>query len=198
LFDGLNMQVQGGTLVRVAGPNGTGKTSLLRILCGLLDPSQGEVHWNGSSIRSLREDYWQDLAYVGHLNGVKDDLTVHENLRFALELAGRWTGSADCDAALATFGLAGYEDTLARFLSQGQRRRIALARLQLSLSTPLWILDEPFSALDTRGTETLAALIAEHLARGQIAVLTTHQEVAINAPRELRVDLTAVGAGAIA
>lgn len=192
----MNLRLEAGTLVRVAGPNGTGKTSLLRILCGLLDPTQGEVHWNGRSIRRLREEYWQNLAYVGHLNGVKDDLTVRENLRFSLELAGRPARASECEQALAAFGLAGFEDTAARFLSQGQRRRIALARLQLSAATPLWILDEPFSALDPRGVDTLAELVAQHLARGQIAVLTTHQEVAINAPHELRVDLAAYRASA--
>jgi heme exporter protein A len=196
LFDGLSVRAEAGTLVRVAGPNGTGKTSLLRILCGLLDPSQGEVRWNGSSIRRLREDYWQELVYIGHLNGVKDDLTVRENLRFALDLAGSRTSQEACDPALTAFGLGGYENTPARFLSQGQRRRIALARLHASAATPLWILDEPFSALDTRGTETLGLLISDHLKRGRIAVLTTHQEVTIAAPRELRIDLAALGAGA--
>lgn len=187
----MNLRLEAGSLVRVAGPNGTGKTSLLRILCGLLDPTQGDVHWNGRSIRRLREEYWQNLAYVGHLNGVKDDLTVMENLRFSLELAARPASASECEQALAAFGLAGFEDTAARFLSQGQRRRIALARLQLSTATPLWILDEPFSALDPRGVDTLAELVAQHLARGQIAVLTTHQEVAIKAPHEVRVDLAA-------
>jgi len=189
LFSGLSFAAESGTLLRVAGPNGTGKTSLLRIMCGLLEPTEGEVRWKGANVRRLREDYWKDLVYVGHLNGVKDDLTVRENLRVNAALAGRPAAEAALAQALEQVGLAGFEDTLARFLSQGQRRRVALARLYVSEAVPLWILDEPFTALDVRGVANLSALIARHVDGNGTVVLTTHQEVPVDAARRKRVDL---------
>jgi heme exporter protein A len=190
LFSGLALAVEAGHCLHVAGENGAGKTSLLRILCGLLSPTHGEVRWGGTDIRRLREDYWQTLAYVGHLNGVKDDLTALENVRFAAAMAGH---DADEDAlrrALGAVGLAGFESSQARFLSQGQRRRIGLARLFLARAARLWILDEPFTALDVRGVAALSTLIGEQLERGGIVVLTTHQEVPLPG-RVRRLDLHA-------
>jgi heme exporter protein A len=189
LFSGLALRVEPGTLLRVAGPNGTGKTSLLRMLCGLLQPTQGEIRWRGESIRSLREEYWSALAYVGHLNGVKDDLTAAENLRASAGIAGLDADEGKLRGALDAVGLAGFEDSLARFLSQGQKRRIALARLFLSGGMPLWILDEPFTALDARGVAALSALVARHLADGNIVVFTTHQEVSVDAGRTATIEL---------
>ncbi|HEU0200600.1 MAG TPA: cytochrome c biogenesis heme-transporting ATPase CcmA [Burkholderiaceae bacterium] len=177
LFRGLSFEVAAGVCLHVAGENGAGKTSLLRILCGLLSPSAGEVRWRNESTRSLREAYWAELVYIGHLNGVKDDLTAAENVRFAAALSGHPAAAADIAAGLAALGLAGFKDRPARTLSQGQRRRIALTRLFLAASAPLWILDEPFTALDTRGVAVLVDLIAVHAARGGIVVLTTHQDV---------------------
>src|SRR5512136_2692823 len=191
LFSGLNFAAPGGTLLRIAGPNGTGKTSLLRILCGLLEPVAGEVRWHGKNIRKLREEYWKDLVYVGHMNGVKDDLTVRENLRVNAEVAGRPASPERLADALDQVGLTGFEDRMARFLSQGQRRRVALARLYVSEAVPLWILDEPFTALDVRGVANLSALIARHVEGGGTVVLTTHQEVPVDAARHKRVDLGA-------
>lgn len=189
LFSALALRVDAGTLLRVAGANGTGKTSLLRLLCGLLLPTGGEVRWRGDPIRSLREEYWRSLVYIGHLNGVKDDLTALENLLASAAIAGLDADAASARAALDAVGLSGFEDSLARFLSQGQRRRVALARLYLSGGVPLWILDEPFTALDARGVASLSALVARHLAGGNPVVLTTHQEVPIEAARTEVLDL---------
>jgi heme exporter protein A len=189
LFSGLALRVEPGTLLRVAGANGTGKTSLLRLLCGLLQPTAGEVRWRGEAIRSLKEEYWRHLAYVGHLNAVKDDLTARENLVSSAAIAGLDPDAEAVRGALEAVGLAGFEDSLARVLSQGQRRRIALARLFLSSAVPLWILDEPFTALDSRGVATLGTLVARHLAAGNPVVLTTHQEVPIEAARVEVLDL---------
>src|SRR5215831_13304253 len=130
LFSGLALRVAPGACLHVAGENGSGKTSLLRILCGLMMPSAGTVCWQGESIRRLREAYWEQLAYVGHLNGVKDDLTAAENVHISAAIAGWPADDAQVAAALAGFGLAGFEDRPARTLSQGQRRRVALARLR--------------------------------------------------------------------
>ena len=189
LFAGLEFAVTPGSLLRVAGPNGTGKTSLLRMLCGLLEPAAGEVRWHGQNIRGQREEYWQNLVYVGHLNGVKDDLTVIENLKVAQAVAGRNVEHAVMRGALDAVGLAPYEHTLARRLSQGQRRRVALARLFATTTASLWILDEPFIALDQRGVASLSARIASHVASGNMVVLVTHQDVAIDVPRQQDIEL---------
>jgi heme exporter protein A len=177
LFSGLQLRAGPGTCLHVAGENGSGKTSLLRILCGLLAPVAGEVRWRGEPTRRLREAYWEELAYVGHLNGVKDDLTAAENVHFAAAIAGRPADPAAVAQALRTFALGDFAGRPARTLSQGQRRRIALARLVCAAAVPLWILDEPFTALDTRGVDALGALIGAHLERQGTVVLTTHQDV---------------------
>jgi len=181
LFSGLAFSLAPGALLRVTGANGSGKTSLLRALCGLLMPSAGEVRWNGENVRALREEYWKHLAYVGHADALKDDLTVEENLAIACALAGLQVSASRAGSAIEGFGLSGRERLPARVLSQGQRRRAALARLAVSEALPLWILDEPFAALDAAAVERVQSLVGEHLARGGMVVLTTHQEARIKA-----------------
>lgn len=176
LFHELSFQLPAETLLHVRGRNGSGKTTLLRALCGLLRPDAGSIRWHGENIRDLAEDYNRDLLYFGHLNGIKADLTGLENLRVASTLD---QDPVDEDAifdALCRIGLDGFEDLPTRMLSQGQKKRVALARLILS-KAPLWILDEPFTALDIDAVDLLQQLIAEQVAGGGSVILTTHQEV---------------------
>lgn len=179
LFSGLALRVAAGQLLHVAGDNGSGKTSLLRILCGLLEPASGVVRWGEDRIGAQRDTFHRALRYIGHASGVKDDLTARENLAFAAGLCGVHPDAAAVTQALTAFRLGDYADAPARALSQGQRRRIALARLALGdgAAGSLWILDEPFTALDTRGVGVLTGLLSEHLSRGGCAVVTTHQDV---------------------
>jgi len=189
LFSGLAFSLVPGALLRVSGANGSGKTSLLRALCGLLAPSAGEVRWNGENVRKLREDYATHLLYVGHADALKDDLTVAENLEVACSLAGLPVSTSRATAAIEALGLGGREQRPARALSQGQRRRAVLARLAVSESLPLWILDEPFAALDAAAVERVRSLVGGHLARGGMVVLTTHQEARIDAPSATDIQL---------
>jgi len=182
LFHGLDVAIREGDLIRVTGENGSGKTSLLRILCGLLTPSAGDVRWNGAPIRSLREEYSRQLVYIGHAPAVKGDLTAAENLSIGCALAGMPVSREQVGNALAAFGLSA-GDVPVRRLSQGQRRRAALARLFLSSQTPLWFLDEPFAALDEGAAGRVEEHIASHVARGAAVVYTTHQEVSLGATR---------------
>ena len=191
LFRGLEFAVGPGELLRVAGENGSGKTSLLRMVCGLSLPAAGDIRWHGESIRRLREDYWKDLVYVGHANALKDDLTAQENLRIGSAIAGLTPAPDDTLAALEAFGVLTCADLPARVLSQGQRRRVSLAKLAVSRSRPLWILDEPFTALDKAAVAHLQALIADHVSGGGTVMLTTHQEVAIAAGVTRQLDLSA-------
>ncbi len=180
LLHGLSLTLAAGELLRVAGENGSGKTTLLKILCGLLDPDAGEVRWRGRSIRTLREEYSGHLVFLGHAPAVKDELTAAENLAIACTLAGRPAARQAVTEALARYGLP-EEPIPVRRLSQGQRRRAALARLILSAEAPLWLLDEPFAALDASAARLTEELIARHVAGGGAAIYTTHQEANIGA-----------------
>jgi heme exporter protein A len=188
LISGLDFSVAGRTLLHVQGPNGSGKTTLLRTLCGLLQPQGGDILWDGESISRLKEDYCRDVLYLGHLNGIKNDLTGIENLRVAATLDGDQVTDQDIWDALSRMGLAGFEDLPTKVLSQGQKRRVALARLLLS-SAKLWVLDEPFVALDAKAVELLQSLIADHVAGGGMAILTTHQEVPLTSGQIQRLKL---------
>ena len=180
LFAGLGFRLEAGELLYLRGHNGSGKTSLLRMLCGLLPPAAGEIRWRGQPIGKLGEDYRRELCFLGHHNAIKEELTPLENLLTAAVLADEPLDEAQALDALETLGLAGREDLACRYLSQGQKRRVALARL-VSERRPLWLLDEPFVALDAAAVELVAGLIGVHLQRGGLAVLTTHQPVEIAA-----------------
>ena len=180
LFAGLGFRLDAGELLYLRGHNGSGKTSLLRMLCGLLPPAAGEIRWRGQPIGKLGEDYRRELCFLGHHNAIKEELTPLENLLTAAVLADEPLDEDQALDALETLGLAGREDLACRYLSQGQKRRVALARLA-NERRPLWLLDEPFVALDTTAVECVAGLIGAHLQRGGLAVLTTHQPVEIAA-----------------
>lgn len=189
LIGDLSFTLTPGTLLLVTGSNGSGKTSLLRALCGLLAPIAGEIRWHGENIRSLREDYWKNLLYIGHNNGLKGDLTAGENLAALCALGGVETSAAQRQSALAQFGLADRSHSATKSLSQGQRRRTALARLALCTALPLWVLDEPFAALDSAAITDLQGTVSQHLGNGGAVVMTTHQDVRIAAPTVTRLNL---------
>lgn len=166
--------------MQVGGPNGSGKTSLLRMLCGLSAPAHGEIRWRGETIRSLGEVYYRALTYLGHLSGAKDDLTAIENLRISSALAGVEIDERKARDALQHIGLKGRELLPVKVLSQGQKKRVALARLLVS-DTTLWILDEPLAALDIHAIKLIKELLEKHLTQGGMVVMTTHQEIDIAA-----------------
>ena len=184
LFTGVELHLERGQWAHVRGANGCGKTSLLRILAGLAQPESGEVRWNGEAIGRDRSAWNADLLYLGHHAAVKDELTPVENLRAANELEGHGLSDEDAMRALRRFGLKGREDLPVRFLSAGQRRRVLLART-LTRPADAWILDEPLTALDAHAIEDFSALVADHLARGGIAVVTSHQALPLAGGRDL-------------
>jgi heme exporter protein A len=177
LFRNLSFRVEAGQALRVRGENGAGKTSLLRMVAGLSPAEAGRILWRGAPVRPATEDYRHSLAWLGHANGLKDDLTPLENLRHALAQADIGATDAALRDGLKEMGLAAAMDLPVRLLSQGQKRRAALARLQFSGDRPLWILDEPFAALDVAAAARLAATMRAHLDAGGLVLYTTHQEV---------------------
>jgi heme exporter protein A len=178
LFSGLAFFLEPGELLHLHGHNGSGKTTLMRAICGLIRPTAGEVRWNGTNTRRLGDEFNQELVYVGHRDGIKADLTGVENLRISCVLDGIDVSEARAWEALERMGLKGCEDLPARVLSQGQKRRVSLARLLLHPS-PLWILDEPFTALDKAAVAFLQTVIRSHVEQGGMVILTTHQEVSL-------------------
>ena len=178
LFRELSLQLAAGELLHIHGDNGSGKSTLLRILCGLFEPTQGSVSWNATAISELREEFSKELLYIGHKPGIKDELTALENLRTASALHGQELSEEQAEQALEKIGLRGFEDLPCKQLSQGQKRRVALSRL-LTSRARLWVLDEPFTALDSLALATLQNVISSHLSTGGMVILTTHQQVAL-------------------
>jgi heme exporter protein A len=188
LFSGLELSLPAGTYLQVTGPNGSGKTSLLRILCGLLAPAEGQINWQGENIRSLGEDYFTSVTYLGHRHGVKEELSAIENLTISNALNGILVSKERAGDVLAQMGLAGRESLPARLLSEGQRRRVALARL-LTCGTKLWLLDEVMTSLDKRAIALIRYLIEQHLTDGGIAIVATHQDLDVATGSSQRLEL---------
>ena len=182
LFQNLSLALEPGSVTWLRGRNGRGKTSLLRLLAGLATPMAGAIHVAGRPVRRAAPDWRRGLVYIGHQNALKDDLTAAEALAFLLRLRGAAPESALIDSALERLGVRASRRALVRTLSQGQRRRVTLARLALSIEQPLWLLDEPFDALDADGVAALNDLLSEHAARGGATLLTSHQALSLVAP----------------
>jgi len=191
LFSELSFTVRPGEVLQVEGYNGSGKTSLLRILCGLLLPTRGQVLWSGQAIDRARSEYLARLSYLGHHNGIKGELSPLENLDFAATLSPR-RPDGDPYAVLAHLALRGFEDVPCRTLSAGQNRRVGLARLLMTRSL-LWVLDEPFSSLDRKGMRDLEAIFERHVSHGGMIVLTTHHPVDIGQCKVQFLDLAELG-----
>ena len=184
LFESLRFALQPGQLALVIGPNGAGKTSLLRVLAGLASPTAGRVSWRGVAVDALPPELRGAIAYRGHLDGLKKDLTVAENMLF---FAAIWGGNADL-SSLRELKLEGQANVRARYLSAGQRRRAALVSLRIAASR-LWILDEPMTNLDAEGRATMVKWTNEHLANGGCAVVATHQPQEFERPGALVIEL---------
>jgi heme exporter protein A len=185
LFEGLGFELASGQVLLLEGKNGSGKTSLLRILCGFREPDAGQVVWCGDAINDSQ--YYADMAYVGHLDGVKKELTVLENLKVSLAL-GR-SGQYSIQEALAKVHLANYDDVLVQALSAGQKRRLSLARLLITQNI-VWILDEPFTSLDKQGIALIETLMSEHCANGGMIVLTSHHDIELHGVDVQRINLS--------
>lgn len=175
LFRGLDLDLRAGEVVWLRGTNGRGKTTLLRLLAGLSEPAEGTVSFDGQTLQAAGPAWRDELAYIAHANALKDDLLAHEALGFLAGLRGRPVPAQAVQAALERMGVARQALLPVRVLSQGQRRRVALARLALPDAPRVWLLDEPFDALDDAGIQTLEALLRAHAAAGGAALLTSHQ-----------------------
>ncbi|NOR70120.1 MAG: cytochrome c biogenesis heme-transporting ATPase CcmA [Methylomarinum sp.] len=185
LFEGLNFSLNPYQVLLLEGKNGSGKTSLLRILCGFREQDAGEIHWCDTAIKD--SDYFAQMAYVGHLDGVKKELTVTENLRMSLALSQ--AGKYSIEQALEKVLLAGYDDALVQSLSAGQKRRLSLARLLITKKS-LWILDEPFTSLDKEGIKLIESLMHEHINDGGMIILTSHHDLVLHEADVQKINLS--------
>ncbi|ELB2780478.1 MULTISPECIES: cytochrome c biogenesis heme-transporting ATPase CcmA [unclassified Vibrio] len=188
LFENLQFEIKPGELVQIEGRNGTGKTTLLRIVTGLGDREEGVIKWKGEEVEKSRDVFHQDLLFLGHQTGVKRELTALENLRFYQSIQNNRSSDEEIFIALTQVGLAGREDVPVAQLSAGQQRRVALARLWLSKQI-LWVLDEPLTAIDKQGVKVLESLFASHADNGGIVVLTTHQDMFADSPKLRKIKL---------
>jgi len=177
LFQNLSFSLQAGQVLRIEGENGSGKTSLLRILAGLAMPADGDVMWNNLAVRHAENDYFNHMFYLGHKASIKFELSARENLCMHRELYGH-ESQANIDKALEKIGLYGFEDIVCANLSAGQKRRVALAQLLLTRAQ-LWILDEPYTSLDVDAVKMLEDIFAQHVKNGGMMVITSHQPVSI-------------------
>ncbi|MFV2031063.1 MAG: cytochrome c biogenesis heme-transporting ATPase CcmA [Gammaproteobacteria bacterium] len=188
LFEHINLSLEAGQMLLVEGPNGSGKTSLLRIITGLKLADEGDVLWQGESIQQLAADYYEQLNYVGHHDGVKRELTCLENLRLVQAMGS--PSALDLDAALDRVRLYRYGDTRVCNLSAGQKRRLALARL-LVTDSELWILDEPFTSLDRDSMALFKGLFEQHLQNRGLIVMTSHHAIHMPQAQVQRLELGA-------
>ena len=184
----LSFGVDAGQLLHIWGPNGTGKTTLLRVVCGLLRPEQGQVAWGGRPIERIRSEYQAVMAYASHEAALKGDLTALENLRYAVGLKRR-VGDQELRATLERTGVGACADLPARVLSAGQRRRVAMARVR-AMRAAIWLLDEPFTNLDVAGSALMSRMLEEHVDQGGLALVVAHHELALNRPTR-RLELAA-------
>lgn len=184
LFNDLSFEVRTGELLRVMGHNGTGKTSLLRLLAGLAQPSQGEVRWQGRSIQQQAAEYRREMVFLGHASALEPELTPAENLQFFALTHLLNISPRDWDAALGAFSVSGFRDTPMGLLSFGQRRRVLLCRLRLK-GARLWLLDEPFSGLDYQSQAELTECLVEHCRAGGLIIMTSHQPISVPNAREI-------------
>ncbi len=198
LFEGLDLTLPAGSVTWLRGRNGRGKTTLLRLLAGLSTPAAGEVELLGRLQRDTSPEGRRSWVYIGHQNALKDDLTATEALRFLARLHGLPHDDDALKLALKRLGIAQRQHAAVRTLSQGQRRRVALARLALSSGAPLWLLDEPFDALDSDGIDALNAVIAAHAQAGGCVLLTSHQALSIAHPAPTVLDLEGFAPRAVA
>lgn len=178
LFSGLSFSLGAGELMQVQGENGSGKTSLLRTLCGFMRAEEGEIRWRGRNVDELGVEFHAEMVYLGHLNAIKDELNALENLRIGGGLAGYTVSEQEALLALRRMGLRRREHLPVKVLSQGQRRRVALSRLLIG-DARLWILDEPLTALDVGAVALMQELIGEHLSKGGMVIFTTHQPLQV-------------------
>jgi heme exporter protein A len=188
LFAGVSFELQAGQALHLEGDNGVGKTSLLRIICGLSPADAGEVWWQDKTIQDNAAAFRSSLFYLGHGLSLKEELTALENLMSDAAVSGRTLSEVQALVALARMGLRGREHLPLRVMSQGQKRRTALARL-LASQALLWVLDEPFVALDVKAVEGLRSLLAEHVVKGGMVLFTSHQPVVLTPANGLPVDV---------